>query len=314
MTRTIMAAFALASAAPILPASLAAQPLVSEAALGEKVAAARQRLAKAILANDPEARARLYRADAISMPEHQPALIGPDNIAAYHRAMRQRLTMTRYEPVPEEIFALGDGALEFGTFTAAWSTPGGVSEERRGKYAHLWKVESDANLRLKADVWGYFEPLPDPALFFVELPGNDAPAPVGPGGDPALAEALKLLNETDAEAVRTRNVEAKLGLLAEDAIIMPFADTPKSGMAEIRPYLTQYTANGAGITFDDVRVWNIGFEDHGEHVIEFSKFHVDWRFPGRVGITKGGGLHLWKRQPDGTLKRLRQIGTHDHVP
>ena len=103
-------------------------------------------------------------------------------------------------------------------------------------------------------------------------------------------------------------------MLADDAVIMPFADTPKSGMAEIRPYLTQYTANGAGITFDDVRVWNIGFEVFGDYVVEYPKFHVDWRFPGQKGVTKGGGLHLWKRQPDGGLKRFRQIGTHDHVP
>ena len=312
-SRTIMA-LALAAAVPILPTALAAKssPAATQEVLGQKVAAARQALVDAILANDAEARTRLYRPNAISMPEHQPTLIGTGRIAAYHEAMQQRLRMTGYEPVPSEIFELRDAALEIGTFTAAWSTPDGATQERSGKYANLWGVEPDGSLRLKADIWGYFEPLPDPALFFVELPGEE-PAAAPAGGDPRLAETLRRMNQADAEAVRSRDVEAKLALLADDAVIMPFADTPKRGMAEIRPYLTQYTANGAGITFDDVRVWNIGFEDHGEHVIEFAKFHVDWRFPDNAGITKGGGLRLWRRQPDGTLRRLRQIGTHDHV-
>src|SRR5690606_16236339 len=132
----------------------------------------------------------------------------------------------------------------------------GVTEERRGKYANLWGVEPDGSLRLKGDIWGYFEPLPNPGLFFVELE-REEPAAARPMGNPRLAEMLTRLNEADAEAVRSRDVEAKLAILAEDAVIMPFADTPKSGMAEIRPYLTQYTANGEGIMFDDVRVWTI---------------------------------------------------------
>lgn len=94
---------------------------------------------------------------------------------------------------------------------------------------------------------------------------------------------------------------------------MLFADTPKRGMGEIRPYRTAYTAAGEGIMLDDVCAWNAGFEDFGGYVVEYAKFHVSWRWPGSSGETKGGGLILWKRQPDGSLKRYRQIGTHDLV-
>ena len=31
------------------------------------------------------------------------------------------------------------------------------------------------------------------------------------------------------------------------------------------------------------------------------------------GIVKGGGIRLWQRQADGSLKLHRQIGTHDYV-
>ncbi|MDP9423355.1 MAG: DUF4440 domain-containing protein [Pseudomonadota bacterium] len=268
-------------------------------------------LRAAILSNDVDARVKLYRPDARSMPEYQPVLYRTAHIAAYHRAMRDRLTMTRFDPVTSELFDFGNAVLEFGTFTAGW-TVGPNVEERRGKYANLWALEPDGSLRLKADVWGYFENFPDTKLFFV--PMAEAAPPVLPApADAKLAETLGRLDQIDATAVRTRDLETKLALLSDDAIIMPFADTPKRGMAEIRPYLTAYTAAGAGIIFDDVRVWNAGFEQFGDYVVTFSKFHVDWRFPGNKGITKGGGLHLLQRQADGSLKRIRQIGTHDHV-
>lgn len=276
-----------------------------------KVTAAREKLRATILKNDVDARVGLYRPDARSMPEYQPALYKRAQIAAYHAAVRDRLTMTRFDPVPDDLFDFGTALLEFGTFTAAWKA-GARTEERRGKYAHLWAVEPDGKLLLKADVWGYFEDLADTKLFFV--PMAEAAPPVLPEPeDRGLADVISKLDHADARAVRTRDVEAKLTLLAEDAVIMPFADTPKRGMAEIRPYLTQYTARGSGIIFDDVRVWNAGFEQFGNYVVIFSKFHVDWRFADNKGITKGGGLHLLRREPNGSLKRIRQIGTHDHV-
>lgn len=302
-----------ATAIPIVASGAAIAQATSavSATTAARVSAAQQELRVAILSNDVDARVRLYRPDARSMPEYQPALYTTAQIAAYHRAMRERLMMTRFDPVTSELFDFGHAVLEFGTFTAGW-TAGANAEERRGKYANLWAVEPDGSLRLKADIWGYFENLPNGKMFFV--PMAEAAPPLLPApADPELVETVGRLDQADARAVRTRDLEAKLALLADDAIIMPFADTPKRGMAEIRPYLTAYTAAGEGIIFDDVRVWNAGVEQFGEYVVTFSKFHVDWRFPGNKGITKGGGLHLWKRQPDGSLKRIRQIGTHDHV-
>jgi ketosteroid isomerase-like protein len=303
----------LASAAPDISTTNAAGTQVGQAALSERVADAREKLVAAILSNDPAARAALYREGAISMPPYQPNLFGRTQVLAYHRALQPRLKLTEYSAAPSEIFNLGDTALEIGSFTAVWMTSNGAAEERRGQYANVWSIEPDGGLKLKADVWSFSENLPDPAVFHVALP-ETATAQMRPGaGDQQLAQLLDRLNRENATAVRNRDLEAKLAVFTEDAVIMPFADVPKKGMGEIRPYLTQYTANGEGISFDDVRVWNIGFEDHGDYVIEYSKFHVDWRWPDNSGVTKGGGLRLWKRLADGSLKRHREIGTHDHV-
>ncbi|MDN4631167.1 alpha/beta hydrolase-fold protein [Sphingomonas sp. PsM26] len=278
--------------------------------LRDRVTVAHGALRRAVIANDPDARSRLYRADALSVPEYQPVLHGTRQIAAYHRAMRERRRVIDYVPVASEVFDLGDTLVEIGTFTIRWSDR---ADEERGKYAHVWGVERDGSLRLKADTWGYFRPLADPAGFFTAIPESSS-SPIPPAAsDRPLGEFLRAHNDRDAEAVRTKDVEAKLVDYTDDAIFMPFADTPKRGMGEIRPYLTAYTAAGSGATFRDVRVWTLAFENHGGWVIEYPKFRVDWTAGGQSGIVKGGGIRLWQRQADGALKLHRQIGTHDYV-
>jgi ketosteroid isomerase-like protein len=282
-------------------------------ALRDRVTAAHGRLRDAIVANDPEARARLYRADAISMPDYQPALYGPAQIAAYHRAMGERRRITSYVPVTTEVIDLGDGTLfETGIFTIGWTrTAGGASAEEHGKFANVWRVAPDGSLTLKADVAGYLRPLPDPAAFFVAL--SELPPPAQIPADPRLADILKARNDRNARAVQTHDAAAKIADYADDAIIMPFADTTRTGIGEIRPYLTRYTDNGRGATFDTVRVWNVGYEDHGSYVLEYPKFRVAWHSGDAAGLVKGGGLRLWRRRADGSLELFRQIGTHDFV-
>jgi S-formylglutathione hydrolase FrmB/ketosteroid isomerase-like protein len=278
--------------------------------LRDRVTAAHAGLREAMIAGDPDALARLYRADAMSMPEYQPALYGTAQIAAYHRAIGERRRVTGYVPVTSEIFDLGTSVVEIGTFTISWSVAGGAVEEERGKYIHVWGVEGDGGLRLKSDVRGYFRALPDPAAFFVAMPEGRPPS-FGPG-DPGLAQLLRARNDRNAVAVRTHDVEAKIADYAEDAVIMPFADTNKTGIVEIIPYLTTYTNAGRAATFDSVRVWNVGFESSGAYVLEYPKFRVGWRTADASGVVKGGGLRLWRRRANGSLELLRQIGTHDY--
>lgn len=277
---------------------------------GERVNAAHGKLRETMLSNDADARAALYSPDALSMPEYQPVLQGTRQIAAYHRAMRERRQVISYVPVVSDVFDVGGTLVEIGTFTIRWSDR---ADEEWGKYAHVWGVERDGSLRLKADTWGYFRPLADPAGFFTGIPESSS-SPIPPAAtDRSLSEFLSDHNNRDAEAVRTKDAEAKLVDYTDDAIFMPFADTPKRGMAEIRPYLIAYTAAGSGATFRDVRVWTLAFENHGAWVIEYPKFRVEWTAAGQSGIVTGGGIRLWQRQADGSLKLHRQIATHDYV-
>ncbi|WP_436827728.1 alpha/beta hydrolase-fold protein [Sphingomonas sp. DT-207] len=281
--------------------------------LQDRVVAAHGRLRDAMITHDVDARLRLYRSDAMSMPEYQPALYGLEQISAYHRAMAGRRRVIDYIPVTTEIFDLDGIALEIGTFAVTWRLANGAIEEERGKFAHVWAEEPDGSLRLRSDVWGFFRPLSDPAAFLVDMPEAVPVSSDQAPGARRLAAELDTRNRAMARAVMTRDTEAKIADYTDDAVYMPFADTNKVGIGEIRAHLVPYTRAGAGVTFDSVRVWNVGFESHGDFILEYPKFRVEWSMPGQSGVVKGGGLRLWKRMPGGVLKLHRQIGTHDHV-
>jgi ketosteroid isomerase-like protein len=130
-----------------------------------------------------------------------------------------------------------------------------------------------------------------------------------------LAAELKVLNERNAAGVQNHDLTMRLSFYADDTLLMPRNSVAKVGMAEIRPYLTAYVENGRGATFDAVRVWTEDCQDLGSgYALEYFRFQVDWRSRDKAGTVSGGGVRLWRRGPDGELKMLREIGTHDYRP
>lgn len=313
-------AFCLLAIAALPAAALATGPAftTAETALPAQADAglteARQQLVLAVRSNDAGARAALYLPDALGLAPYQPTLIGPAQIEAYHQALAARRPVAHFSMAPREVLELGDTLVETGGFEAGWSLADGETAAEPGNYMLVWKRQADGSLRLAADAWGYERDLPDAAGFRIELPAAvQRPDPAGDGNSP-LGQKLAALNEENARGVQTRDVETRVGVYTEDAIFVPFADTPKIGIEVLRPYLTAYTQQGAEVTFDTVDVWNIGFEDLGSHVLEYSKFRVVWRAGEATGTVSGGGIRLWQRQADGSLKIHRQIGTHDYRP
>ncbi|AVQ02253.1 hypothetical protein B7G68_10590 [Caulobacter segnis] len=269
-------------------------------------------LSTAWLSGDVERRMVHYAADSISNPDYQPRLYGPDSIARYYRVLASRQRIIAHTRRTTEIIPLDDGsALEIGRFELTYALyTDAVSHHQQGRYAHLWRRQPGGALKLKAEVWGYFERIENPASH--SLGERAAAGRAAPPGDPAVEAELGRLNVLDAEAVKTHDAAAKIARYADDAIYMPYADTPKVGIDQIRAHLVRYTEQGRGATFESVRVWNEGFEVLGGYVVEYPKFEVRWRSGQDSGGTSGGGLRLWRRQADGSLKMLRQIATHDY--
>lgn len=301
--RSAVAAAQVCGATPRQPAS---------AALVEEIRRRNAERAATWLSGNIERRMVHYAPDSVSNPDYQPRLYGPGSIARYYRvlASRQRVSAQAFRTT--EIIPLSDdSALELGRFDVTYAAAaGGASVNRQGRYANLWRRQPDGALKLKAEVWGYLGRIEDPATY--SLGEAETAGRAARPGDPRIEAELTELNRLDAEAVRTYDAAAKVARYADDAVLMPYADTPKVGIGEIRAHLVRYTEQGRGATFESVRVWNEGFEVLDGYVVEYPKFEVRWRSGEASGIASGGGLRLWRRQADCSLKMFRQIATHDH--
>lgn len=252
-----------------------------------------------------------YLEDSLSLHDSQPALYGRAHIRAWHTAMRARRQITAYRPEVREVFDFDLTLIETGDFNISWQMTNGQIETASGKYLLVWEKQADGRLRLKAEVRNWVAPPIDESAFFVELAPQTPPSPP----DTALAAELSLLNERNATGVKNHDLAMRLSFYADDTLLMPRNTTPKSGMAQIRPYLTAYVENGRGATFDTVRVWTEDFQDLGRgYVLEYFRFQVDWLAGDKAGTVSGGGVRLWRRGPDGDLKIFREIGTHDYRP
>jgi ketosteroid isomerase-like protein len=281
-------------------------------ALVEEIRRHNAELSTTWLTGDVDRRMAHYAPDSVSNPDYQPRLYGPGSIARYYQALAFRQRVSAHVRRTTEIIPLTDeSVLEFGRFDVAYAlAEGGTPRSHQGRYANLWRRQADGVLKLKAEVWGYLQRIDDPASYSLGEPGTSGRA--APPGDPTVEAELARLNALDAEAVRTYDAVAKIARYADDAIYMPYADTPKVGIGEIRAHLVRYTEQGRSATFESVRVWNEGFEVLDGYVVEYPKFEVRWRNGADSGIVSGGGLRLWRRQADCSLKMLRQIATHDH--
>jgi ketosteroid isomerase-like protein len=291
---------------PAVPLSNPTASWPSETAAVELM---QRRFSDALTRGDAAAIARLYQPDAISLPEHQPALLGARQVEHYWATVTKRLRVLAYESVRDELIPLGDARLvEIGRFTIRWRANGGAEREEVGKFMAVYQREGDG-LRLVSDVRGYFGPVADAALFHVPMALEAAPIR---STDAVLESELSALNDANANAIRTWDAEAKIALYAPDAIYWPFADQPKRGLAEIRAHYVPYTERSRGVQFESVRIWHDRATRHGEWVLENARFHVRWHPTDESQQVSGGGLRLWKRQPDGKLRMFRQIGTHDY--
>ena len=301
----------------VLPAAAGAQtcsraPAAEVApAVAEEIARLNAAMAAARIAGDADALIAHYTPDSLIMPEHQQRLFGPEQGRAYYRALFSRTRVGSYSAATVDVLPLDNGALEWGTFTLAYA-PAGEERLREvdGKYMQLWRRQADGKLKLKAEVWGFLEPLgPSASHWLLDAP---ATVPRASASDLGIAAELDALNAANGEAVRSHS-SSRIEHYAQDAVFLPYAQRPQVGLHAIRAHLLPYIEAGRGATFDSVRLWNEGIEVMTGYVIEYANFEVSWRAGDASGVTSGGGLRLWRREADCSLKMVREAGIH-HRP
>jgi uncharacterized protein (TIGR02246 family) len=106
----------------------------------------------------------LYASDAVMMQEHQPAVVGAENIRkALEGTMSQFTTSLTLRA--EETKVTGDMAFDRGTFKLALTpkAPGGAGMNENGKYLVLLQKGADGAWKLAREIGNTSDPMPMPA-------------------------------------------------------------------------------------------------------------------------------------------------------
>jgi ketosteroid isomerase-like protein len=253
-----------------------------------------------------------YDKEAICMPEFQPTVKGRDAIKEYYREILNRRQITSFDKAISEIIPLRNNIVEIGTFTTTYKNIEGQTTTLNGKYLNIWALQANGDLKLKAESFGYLHHIDNPTLHLVKISKSNSyfKIPQPSETTDALAFQLKALNTLMEKSVWTRDGNLRAEFFTDDAIFMPFADSPKVGIKSIRTHLIDY--NSYPVTIDTISIYSEYFEDCGDFAIEYPRFYVKWHTADNSGVGSGKGIRIWKREKNCSLKLYREIGIHDH--
>ena len=281
--------------------------------LRSKLESVNKQLADAFLSEDVNKLMTLYMHDAIYLPEYQPIMKGTEAIRKYSQEIFNRQQIKLFDKKITEVIDFRGSVAEIGSFTIAYNTSGnGQLVRHNGKYLNIWKVLPDGTLRLKAESFGYFSNVENPASLVIKIPELPAANAIqSPDNDKSASFELHALNTLMEKAVSNRDSNLRADFFSQDAVFMPFADSLKVGMKAIRPYLIGY--NSGNVTVDSIRIYTDYAEVLDSYVIEYPRFYVRWHTPELAGTGQGKGIRIWRRELDCSLKLYREIALHDHI-
>ncbi|MDB4292981.1 hypothetical protein N9954_06185 [Maribacter sp.] len=246
-----------------------------------------------------------YTDDAILMAEYQPTIEGRETIALYYNEIFKRQQIKSYTKEITEIINLDSTFIEIGIFKKVFLEADTDTEQvQNGKYWNTWALAKNDSLKLKGEAFGFFHPIENPNSLLVDLPENGRQAA---NNVPLELRAYRALGE---KGVQERDGILRAEMYSHDGKFMPFADTTKTGMSELQPYLIAY--NSGNVKIDSIHTYTHRYENHQDYILEYSKFYVSWQVPNFSGVTTGKGVRIWKREEDNTLRIFRQLGSHNH--
>ncbi len=256
--------------------------------------------------DDLEAFLAFYDEDAISMPEYQPLLHGLADITAYYQEIFPRQAVKTFQKEVEELFWLDSTIVELGTFIKKYEDANEQLLTQKGKYWNIWRLHPDGKLKLRGEAFGFFHPIDHPEHLTV-LPDH---IPLLANKD--LPYELSAYNALMGNYVKIRDGELRTRFFTDDVVFMPFQEPTLRGMAELKPYLIEYSSRG-NVTLDSVLVQTYDHQYAEPYVLEYYRFRVKWTSEEYNGRTEGKGIRIWTRQADNSLKKHREIGTHNHL-
>lgn len=266
---------------------------------------------RSVLEGRPELAAPYYAEQIRLMPEFQKTVLGKANATAYDRAFAARFAVHEFRRDATEVLDLGSRLVELGTFHVKMTLKrNGQTRELTGKYLDIWDKSEGREPLLVTSAWNH-----DRAIEF----SDDLRFPEVPAVQMALQARLPVHDRIGFElAAFNRLLESAIiqhdgGLwaqvYAEDVVLLANYSPMHVGKKAVDAYIEEHV-KGLPI-FEKLDIRNDRIEQLGTYVIEYASHVANWRNGDSSGVSTGKNLRIWRKDSDGSLRIIRQIGMYD---
>lgn len=266
---------------------------------------------KGLIDKKPEMIASYCSENIRLMPEFQKTVMGKNNAALYYKAFLARFDMLEYNRNEIEIIDLGSRVVETGLFSMQLlSKRTGHELSVKGKYQSIWEKSKDGKLSLITEAWNHDQRSDmDDQFRFDEVPGvqiaYQSHLPVNDNISFELAALNKLLEATIVQ----HDSEIWSQFFTDDALLLVNLSPIQKGRKAVHEYLTTHAKELP--VFEHLDIRNDHIDNLGAYVIEYASHVANWRNGASSGVGTGKNIRIWRREPDCSLKIIRQIGSYD---
>lgn len=264
----------------------------------EAVMEMRQALHDALNRDDVDAIMAGLTDDHVTLPPGEPVI---GDLEALRRWHETRVAAVDYEGSlrSEELVMLGDWALDrWSAEINARSRADGSPVEDEAKGLWIWRRGSDGQWKLAQSIWNSDRPTAAPTSVSARAAAD--------------IEAINAVREGEPPAWAGKDVDAILALFTEDARLLPPNAPALVGHDEIRAwtgsFLEQFDA-AAEYTGSTVELFGDVAVEH--YIAEMS---LAPRAGGERVTATVKGIHIYRRQPDGSWRIQYDVWNADGPP
>jgi len=253
-----------------------------------------------------------YYADEIRlMPAFQKTIVRKDNALVYHKAFAARFYIKEYERKAIETLDLGARVVETGTFTMKLKLKStGKDYEVIGKYQDIWKKLETNKLSLITQAWNHNDRTEiDEHFRFVEVSAVQTAFQAHVPINSNISFELAALNKLLEVCIIQGDNKVWSQFYTDDVMLIANFNTIQQGRKAVEKYLEK-EVNEMPV-FEKLDIRNDEIDYLGAYVIEYASHVANWRFGESSGVNTGKNIRIWRREPDGSLKMFRQIGSYD---
>lgn len=265
---------------------------------------------KGILDENPEIIQGYLADDFRLMPEFQKTIKNKQNSLLYFKLFADRFDTQSLSRSEIEVLDLGTCIVEIGTFSTKIKLKTlDKYYELKGKYVDLWEKKGK-QIFLLTQSWNYDHPVDfTEQLQFKEVPSTvvayESHLPV----NNSISFELAALNKFMEIIITDRDSKIWAQFYTDDAIWLYTGHEVIQGRKSLDGFFKKHVDELP--IFEKLDVRNDRIDSSGMYTIEYASHIAIIRNGVFSGVFTGKDLVIWRREPDGSLKIFRHIGTYD---